>query len=104
MKADVDAAIQREITAENLDEKEKLDLSKVVIELGRRRRVVKLLYVDDSEFLLETMKNRLQRIGCVDVTTECSANRVISNYFSLASKKTFDVVLIDFSMNEMNGN
>jgi len=48
MKADVDAAIQRENNVESLNAKEKLDLGKIVIELGRRRKVVKLLYVDDS--------------------------------------------------------
>lgn len=48
MKADLDAAIQRESALESLDAKEKLALGKIVIELGRRRRVVKLLYVDDS--------------------------------------------------------
>lgn len=58
----------------------------------------KVLLVDDEKEFLEIMSQRMSAIG-MEVTTASSAKQALS----ILEKKTFDAIVMDFQMPEMDG-
>jgi len=58
----------------------------------------KVLLVDDEKEFLEIMSHRMEAMG-MEVTTAGSAEKALS----ILAKKTFDAIVMDFQMPEMDG-
>ena len=62
---------------------------------------LKLLVVDDDDFILSLSTRILERVGCRNVTTVNNGKRAIDKL--TASDSHFDVVITDLNMPEMDG-
>lgn len=68
---------------------------------GQDISVLKLLVVDDDDFILTLSTRILKRIGCGNVTTVNNGRRAVE--FLSTSNSGFDVVITDLNMPEMDG-
>lgn len=62
---------------------------------------LKLMVVDDEEFVLNLSVRILNKLGCEDITTANNGNAAIENL--VASTDGYDVIICDLNMPEMNG-
>ena len=62
---------------------------------------LKLMIVDDEEFVLNLSVRILNKLGCKDITTANNGNAAIDNL--AASTDGFDVIICDLNMPEMDG-
>ncbi|KAL4466323.1 hypothetical protein ABPG72_020172 [Tetrahymena utriculariae] len=83
-------------------EKKEEEIKFLISKLEEKKKKIRVIYIDDSQFLLEAMEMILSKIKCVESIVEKNPLKALQTIKQNPQK--FDIALIDHEMPELDGN